>query len=76
MKKIEYSCDRCNAPLDGFKSKARRIAVQHRKKSFKILLYKNWQSEEALFRFNSDELDLCEDCRREFDDWLHEGETR
>ena len=76
MKKIEYSCDRCGAPFSDTFKKVRSIAIQRKKKSFKLLLYKNWMSEEALFKFRCDELDLCVSCRKDFDNWLNGVEVK
>lgn len=76
MKKIEYTCDRCGAPFNDTFKETRSICVQRKKKSWKVLLYKNWKSKEALFRFNCDELYLCESCRKSFDDWLKGAEVK
>ena len=76
MKKTEYVCDRCGAVLGAKMPSVQRISIQRKRKSFKLLLFKHWMSPEARFLYNFDEMDLCEDCRREFDDWLHEGEVK
>lgn len=76
MKKIEYVCDRCGAVLGAKMPSMQRISIQRKRKSFKLLLFKHWMSPEARFQYNCDEMELCEDCRKSFDDWLNGVEVK
>lgn len=76
MKKTEYICDRCGAMLGARRPSAQCISIQRKRKSFKLLLFKNWMSPEVCFRLNCDEMDLCEDCRKSFDNWLNGVEVK
>lgn len=69
MKKIEYCCDRCCAVFGG-KGERRKISIERKKKSFKLRLFKDWLSPNRIYDMQFDELDLCEDCRKSFDEWL------
>ena len=76
MKKTEYICDRCGAALGAKMPIAQCISIQRKRKSFKLLLFKHWKSPEVCFQLNCDEMDLCEDCRKSFDNWLNEVEVK
>ena len=76
MKEIKVLCDRCGAALGDRKQGTQCITIQKRRKSFKLLLYRDWMTPEARFRLTCDEMDLCVDCRKSFDNWLNGVEVK